>query len=452
MTQVARPISDVSTGDWSTAPLWSKLNDQSDATFVSSTNTNGSSAEVQLAELSEPGSGARVLRLNVRKAETGGNDPGMTVDIKDGTTTIQSFSVTVSSLSFYTEAFTITNAISNWNNIRVQITRTGGGSGTARKAINVAEVWFTTPAAPSTEPGGFDFTEVPADVAPTAWVSKGKATQNFEAVQANAFPSAWGFTEASGTEPGGFEFGSIHTSAGLTAWDFKGKASFTFESEALSAPSAYEFKGKAQLLFESALQADVSEWQRNGKGSVDFQVPLRTNVSSWGFTSATGSEPGGFEFSSIHASAGLTAWNFKGKASFTFESEALSAPSAYQFRGKAQQEFSAIGTTQVSNWNTKGKGMQEFIALTEAQPTNWDAEGKAQLAFNVPTRIAITAWTFAGLQIPVGISFIPRKKQSTLNQTDRRADININAAGRRPEISINRISKKTNHQVHNEGL
>lgn len=70
MAQFARPDSDVTTASWTDAgtPLWSKLDDNSDADLIRHVAGSNSTCEVTLSNVTDPASSAgHVLRLRANK-------------------------------------------------------------------------------------------------------------------------------------------------------------------------------------------------------------------------------------------------------------------------------------------------------------------------------------------------------------------------------------------------
>jgi hypothetical protein len=76
MAQFARPDADASAGSWTTAPLWSKIDEAtaSDTDFIfSNNNINGDVCEVSLSNVTDPAaSTGHVVRYRYRKSASAG--------------------------------------------------------------------------------------------------------------------------------------------------------------------------------------------------------------------------------------------------------------------------------------------------------------------------------------------------------------------------------------------
>jgi hypothetical protein len=128
MAQFLRPTSDVSVGTWTTAPLWSKLDEASadDGDFVQSalapTGTNP--FEVALNTPSAPRTGTRTIRVRRRKSVTSSRAMDLTVSLIRNTTVVQSFSDNNIPTSLTTQTFTLTNTPAGWDDLRIRIAAT----------------------------------------------------------------------------------------------------------------------------------------------------------------------------------------------------------------------------------------------------------------------------------------------------------------------------------------
>jgi len=136
LTEFIRPSSDVETSSWTTTPLWSKLDDNSDADFVRSTDsaavcssTDTYNFEVALADPTGPPSGRLFqgmrFRYRVRKVQTDTGTVSVTVRLKELTTTRVTSSVGSIGTSWTTYTKTLTaseiETIGNHNDLRMQV-------------------------------------------------------------------------------------------------------------------------------------------------------------------------------------------------------------------------------------------------------------------------------------------------------------------------------------------
>src|SRR4030066_2081634 len=87
MAQTGRPASDITTGSWGTAPLWSKINDDSDAVYISTTAA-ATTGEVKLSALNTPLSSGHVVTIRAYAAGSGGGEKLNTWGLYQGTTAI----------------------------------------------------------------------------------------------------------------------------------------------------------------------------------------------------------------------------------------------------------------------------------------------------------------------------------------------------------------------------
>ena len=98
MAQFARPSSDVATGNWTSTPLWQKVDEvtRSDTDFISSANnTSGDTCELGLSNISDPAlSTGHVLRYAYRKSAAVGHSIDVRVRLLQGVTEIASFTHT----------------------------------------------------------------------------------------------------------------------------------------------------------------------------------------------------------------------------------------------------------------------------------------------------------------------------------------------------------------------
>jgi hypothetical protein len=149
MPQFLRPISDISAGLWTTAPLFSKVNEtaSNDTPFITSPNGSNTTCVLGLESASIPEAGTRTLRIRVRKG-TQTNSRGLDYVIKQGGSTVQSGTVQATlPTTFTTYSITITGVITDYSNLSVDLISTGtvGGSGSARAVVDVSWVEFQIP-------------------------------------------------------------------------------------------------------------------------------------------------------------------------------------------------------------------------------------------------------------------------------------------------------------------
>lgn len=147
MTQFARPDADVSTGTWTTTPLWSKIDEVSadDTDFIQS-STNADACEVSLTNVTDPvSSSSHILRWRRRASGA----PSCTVALYQSTTLIASFTDTGISAGFADQSYTLSgseaDAITDYTDLRIRFT------------LNVAVNWrcsqayFECPDTPAAE-------------------------------------------------------------------------------------------------------------------------------------------------------------------------------------------------------------------------------------------------------------------------------------------------------------
>ncbi|HUF02790.1 MAG TPA: hypothetical protein VMM38_01300 [Aridibacter sp.] len=133
MAQFGRPASDVSTGSWTTTPLWSKIDEvtASDADFAkSSDNPANDVFEVALSSLTDPASSTgHVMRFRERMQYSGGGSPGnitITFSLIQGTTVIASaeFTKANNDLAYYDRELALTgteaNSITDYTDLRLR--------------------------------------------------------------------------------------------------------------------------------------------------------------------------------------------------------------------------------------------------------------------------------------------------------------------------------------------
>ena len=150
MPQFLRPSSDISAGAWTTAPLFSKINESSsnDSPFIESPTGSNTTCDLGLSSANNPDTGTRTLRIRVRKGASGGNTRGLNYNLKQGSTSVQSGTVEATlTETFTTFSITITGTITDYSDLSLELISTGTvtGAGTARRTVEVSWAEFEIP-------------------------------------------------------------------------------------------------------------------------------------------------------------------------------------------------------------------------------------------------------------------------------------------------------------------
>jgi hypothetical protein len=154
MAQFARPSADISLGSWTVAPLFSKVNETvaNDTPFIlSDNNTSPDTAEIALSSISLPGAGTVTVRVRSRKSASAGHTIDHVVTLVQGTTTIATQTVANIDEVWTTRVFTLSeaerNAVTNWGDVRVRVSRVGttGGAGGTRRSLDVSWIELEAP-------------------------------------------------------------------------------------------------------------------------------------------------------------------------------------------------------------------------------------------------------------------------------------------------------------------
>lgn len=131
-SELARPDSDIfQSGTWSPAPLWSQLDDNDTADFVTSQNTTAENAfTVGLTDVSDPASSTgHVLRASIRKSG-GTNSQNATIRLLQGSTTVATIQVTNVPTTFTIYSYTLTaaeaDAITDYTDLRIKVSKNAG--------------------------------------------------------------------------------------------------------------------------------------------------------------------------------------------------------------------------------------------------------------------------------------------------------------------------------------
>jgi hypothetical protein len=138
MSQFLRPSADVSAGLWTTAPLFSKLNEvvPADASFIeSASNPANDACEIALdagrVPLFTP---APVLRYRYAKDVAAGRTIELAVQLRENSTILESF-IHGNISEVATQATqTIRSLPNDWSQVRVRFSANASGAGGARKA------------------------------------------------------------------------------------------------------------------------------------------------------------------------------------------------------------------------------------------------------------------------------------------------------------------------------
>jgi len=149
MPQFLRPSSDISAGAWTTTPLFSKINETSsnDSPLITSPNGSNTTCDLGLSTASTPQSGARTIRIRVRKG-TQTNNRGLNFNLKQGGSSVQSGTVQATlPTTFTTYSITITETITDYSDLSIELISTGTitGAGTSRAVVDVSWVEMEIP-------------------------------------------------------------------------------------------------------------------------------------------------------------------------------------------------------------------------------------------------------------------------------------------------------------------
>jgi hypothetical protein len=146
MTQTARPISDVDAGSWTTVPLYSKINDVSDDTYITGGKTSTECIE-KLANLTDPASSSNHTIYVRAKVGVGSSTPEtLAFYLRQGAAYIGWSSSTISRTTITTYSYTLTadeaNAITDYTDLRLSFMQSGLQTG---ETILVYDVWMECP-------------------------------------------------------------------------------------------------------------------------------------------------------------------------------------------------------------------------------------------------------------------------------------------------------------------
>lgn len=168
MAQFARPDSIITAGSWTGAATDIDESVASDADFIFSPNNPNNTVEIGLSNVSDPSSSSgHVLRVRLTQGDADGSTPdaGGTattyrIQLFQGITALTDSGTVTSPGTWTTIAYTLTgteaDAITDYTDLRVQITATGGsGSPANRRNVAVSWVELEVPTAPAVVSGSY---------------------------------------------------------------------------------------------------------------------------------------------------------------------------------------------------------------------------------------------------------------------------------------------------------
>lgn len=136
------PDGDDDSGIWTVPPLWSKVNDYSDATSIMSTQTTNPCA-ISLETLPADSTGTSVLKVRASKP-TGGSNPDLTVEFRNGTTVMQS--ITTEILEGFNDIYlNIPTILLTTGNYNVTLSNSTGGNPSNRRESIVYSISLSVP-------------------------------------------------------------------------------------------------------------------------------------------------------------------------------------------------------------------------------------------------------------------------------------------------------------------
>lgn len=142
-----RPASDSSAGSWTVTPLFSKVNDSSDATLMTCDGSTNSTAVLTMATMGGVATAATsVLTVRAKKDQAAGNTRNIGAVVKKSGSTIATLSAQALTESF--QDFTLNVPLDtdlSTPGITVDLVSTGTVSGSAgvKRIVQVAEVYLT---------------------------------------------------------------------------------------------------------------------------------------------------------------------------------------------------------------------------------------------------------------------------------------------------------------------
>ena len=175
MAVFVRPDSDQSNNNWTSAPLWSKINTAipDDTPFIQSENDPANDIfEVTLENQTDPAQSiGHIVRYRMQKGQTGGGQPGTInaiVGLYEATTLIASQTESAVATGFATFSFTLSageaDSITDYDDLRVRVDA-DKSAGARTSWLEVSGIEFETPSAAATF-DQVDFRIRPSDADP----------------------------------------------------------------------------------------------------------------------------------------------------------------------------------------------------------------------------------------------------------------------------------------------
>ncbi len=133
------PTTDVSVGDWTVAPLWSKVNTLgSTTTWISSSNSTNSACRIRLSVPNAASAGV----LHFFRRKTTGNDPDFTWELFRDGVSIQSSTISLTNTAFIESTYPLNENIVAGAIYEVVCTRSGGGNPQQRGILQIASLYI----------------------------------------------------------------------------------------------------------------------------------------------------------------------------------------------------------------------------------------------------------------------------------------------------------------------
>ncbi len=228
MAVFVRPDGDQSNGNWASAPLFEKIDEDpfNDTDFVQSENDPANDIfEVTLENQTDPASSSgHIVRYRYQKGQSGGGQPGtinLIIGLYQSTTLIASATHSNISTGFVPNSFTLTGGeadnITDYNDLRIRFDADkSAGARTSWAEISWAE--FETPSAAATF-DQVDFRFRPSDADPVINANAGGDWDQLVDVNASMEPDLlfrirFGINSATGPETEGFQIRSQKNGAG----------------------------------------------------------------------------------------------------------------------------------------------------------------------------------------------------------------------------------------------
>jgi hypothetical protein len=253
VAQIVRPTSDVTTGSWGTTPLFSKVNDQSDATVITSPAA-ATECELALGDPTAPSVDTGHI-LTVRCYATGsGAGEKLTHYLYQGTTLIATSAAnTISrgsgSIADYSYTLTTGEAalITDYTDLRIRMARTTGGGG---ETITVAECWLEVPDASATFNGVASLDAVATIQA--SGIVEAPAVERAASLDAVATIQASGTVVSGGPNPRQVQ-NLVATAVSQTQIDL------TWDAASLPVPQVYDIERDSVVFLEDHTATSYSD-------------------------------------------------------------------------------------------------------------------------------------------------------------------------------------------------